>query len=85
MLGWVFHLNLGNYYILLGNYLLLPNYVCIFNSGMSQSYTNPRDKNTAKAAGYFSKNRGFDERNSDSATAQVNQVIPITRGNSYFL
>ncbi|KAJ1412047.1 P-loop containing nucleoside triphosphate hydrolase [Sesbania bispinosa] len=42
-------------------------------SGMSQSYTNQRDKNLAKVTGYVAKNRGFGERNSDSSTAPVNQ------------
>ncbi|KAI5436497.1 inorganic pyrophosphatase TTM2 isoform X1 [Lathyrus oleraceus] len=42
-------------------------------SGLSQSYTNQRDKNAAKVNGYFTNNRGFDERNSDSSTTQLNQ------------
>lgn len=57
------------------NNLPLPNYVCIFNSGMSKSYTNQRDK--SNDTGYISNNRGFGERNSDSATASVNQVIQL--------
>ncbi|CAL5189139.1 unnamed protein product [Lathyrus oleraceus] len=43
-------------------------------SGLSQSYTNQRDKNAAKVNGYFTNNRGFDERNSDSSTTQLNQL-----------
>ncbi|XP_057448002.1 inorganic pyrophosphatase TTM2 isoform X2 [Lotus japonicus] len=39
-------------------------------SGMSQSYTNQRDRNLAKVTGYGTNNRGFGERNSDSSTAQ---------------
>ncbi|XP_039689223.1 inorganic pyrophosphatase TTM2 isoform X2 [Medicago truncatula] len=42
-------------------------------SGLSQSYTNQRDKNAAKVNGYFSNNRGFGERNSDSSTTLVNK------------
>ncbi|CAI8595611.1 unnamed protein product [Vicia faba] len=42
-------------------------------SGLSQSYTNQRDKNAAKVNGYFTNNRGFGERNSDSSTTQLNQ------------
>ncbi|KAK2429873.1 Inorganic pyrophosphatase ttm2 [Trifolium repens] len=41
--------------------------------GLSQSYTNQRDKNTAKVNGYFTSNRRFGERNSDSSPNQVNQ------------
>ncbi|XP_058775563.1 inorganic pyrophosphatase TTM2-like isoform X3 [Vicia villosa] len=42
-------------------------------SGLSQSYTSQRDKNAAKVNGYFTNNRGFGERNSDSSTTQLNQ------------
>ncbi|KAF7827912.1 uridine-cytidine kinase C [Senna tora] len=42
-------------------------------SGMSQSYTNQREKNLAKLALYASKNRGFAERNLDSASTPSNQ------------
>jgi hypothetical protein len=59
-------------------YWLLPNSVCIINRGLSQSYTNQRDKNAAKVNGYFTNNRRFGERNSDSSPTQVNQVIPNT-------
>ncbi|XP_058747549.1 inorganic pyrophosphatase TTM2-like isoform X2 [Vicia villosa] len=43
-------------------------------SGLSQSYTSQRDKNAAKVNGYFTNNRGFGERNSDSSTTQLNQL-----------
>ncbi|WVZ12114.1 hypothetical protein V8G54_016644 [Vigna mungo] len=42
-------------------------------SGISQSYTNQRDKNLAKVTGYDSNNRRFGERNSESSTMSVNQ------------
>ncbi|KAK7275088.1 hypothetical protein RIF29_16195 [Crotalaria pallida] len=42
-------------------------------SGMSQSYTNQRDKNMAKVTGYVASDRGFGERNSDSSTRPANQ------------
>ncbi|OIW21642.1 hypothetical protein TanjilG_06946 [Lupinus angustifolius] len=42
-------------------------------SGMSQSYTNQRDKNLAKVTGYVANNREFGERNSDSSTRPENQ------------
>jgi len=65
------------YCILLGK--LLYSYLIvwlwfIFNSGMSQSYTNQRDKNLAKVTGYDANNRRFGERNSESSTMSVNQV-----------
>ncbi|PNY10781.1 uridine-cytidine kinase C-like protein [Trifolium pratense] len=41
--------------------------------GLSQSYTNQRDKNAAKVNGYFTNNRRFGERSSDSSTTEVNQ------------
>ncbi|RYR56434.1 hypothetical protein Ahy_A05g022138 isoform E [Arachis hypogaea] len=44
-------------------------------SGMSQSYTNQRDKNLAKVTGYAAKNRGFGERNSDSSTTATQGAI----------
>lgn len=69
----------------LGKLLAITKFVYIINSGLSQSYTNQRDKNAAKVNGYFTNNRGFDERNSDSSTTQLNQVIPITCDNSYFM
>ncbi|KAL9325146.1 hypothetical protein ACSQ67_005791 [Phaseolus vulgaris] len=41
-------------------------------SGISQSYTNQRDKNLAKV-GFDGNNRRFGERNSESSTMSVNQ------------
>ncbi|XP_061340725.1 inorganic pyrophosphatase TTM2 [Gastrolobium bilobum] len=41
-------------------------------SGMSQSYTNQRDKSLAKATGYVATNQGFVERNPDSSATIVN-------------
>ncbi|KAL5179495.1 Uridine-cytidine kinase C [Glycine soja] len=42
-------------------------------SGISQSYTNQRDKNLAKVTGYGANNRRFGESNSDSTAMPVNQ------------
>ncbi|KAI4357922.1 hypothetical protein L6164_001838 [Bauhinia variegata] len=42
-------------------------------SGMSQSYTNQRDKNLAKLAGYTANGRGFGQRNPDSSSTVANQ------------
>ncbi|RHN55749.1 hypothetical protein MtrunA17_Chr5g0421471 [Medicago truncatula] len=52
---------------------LLQNLQDLKEGKTVQSYTNQRDKNAAKVNGYFSNNRGFGERNSDSSTTQVNQ------------
>ncbi|CAL0315284.1 unnamed protein product [Lupinus luteus] len=42
-------------------------------SGMSQSYTNQREKNLAKVTGYVANSPGFGERNSDSSTRPADQ------------
>ncbi|RDX91105.1 Uridine-cytidine kinase C, partial [Mucuna pruriens] len=42
-------------------------------SGISQSYTNHRDKNLAKVTEYVAHNRRFSETNSDSTAMPVNQ------------
>lgn len=55
--------------------------MCIFNSDISQSCTNQKDKNEAKVTGSVSNNRGLHERNnSDSDTKLENQVSSFNFG-----
>lgn len=59
---------------LLFSYLIIL-LLFMFISGISQSYTNQRDKNLAKVTGYGANNGRFGEKNLDSTAMPVNQVL----------
>lgn len=44
-------------------------------SGMSQSYTNQRDKSTSRLTGYSSNSQRFDDRNSESQATLASQGV----------
>jgi hypothetical protein len=52
----------------------LESIISILDSGMSQSYTNQRDKSTSRLTGYSSNSQRFDDRNSESQATLASQV-----------